>query len=78
MEAQALEGLKRSLFSSYVLACRAYGTALREVLRTTRMRDKILRKLYADPLAQPFLSGPLISLAASKESENGNEGNEKN
>jgi gamma-glutamyl-gamma-aminobutyrate hydrolase PuuD len=60
LEAQPLEDLKRSLFSTYLVACRAYAATLREVLRTTRMRDKILRKLYADPLAQPFLSGPLV------------------
>jgi hypothetical protein len=67
MEAQPLDDLGHFLFSSYLLACRAYAASLREVLRTTRMRDKILRKLYADPLAQPFLSGPLVSLAASME-----------
>ena len=74
LEAQPLEDLKRSLFSTYLVACRAYAASLREVLRTTRMRDKILRKLYANPLAQPFLSGSLVSQAASMESENGNEG----
>ncbi|HEX6482837.1 MAG TPA: gamma-glutamyl-gamma-aminobutyrate hydrolase family protein [Ktedonobacteraceae bacterium] len=78
LEAQPLDNLGRSLFGGYLQACRAYAASLREVLRTTRMRDKFLRKLYADPLAQPFLSGPLISQAASMESENGNEGNEKN
>jgi gamma-glutamyl-gamma-aminobutyrate hydrolase PuuD len=74
LEAQPLEDLKRSLFSTYLVACRAYAASLREVLRTTRMRDKILRKLYANPLAHPFLSGSLVSQAASMESENGNEG----
>lgn len=67
MEAQLLDDLGHFLFSSYLLACRAYAASLREVLRTTRMRDKILRKLYVDPLAQPFLSGPLVSLAVSME-----------
>src|SRR5258706_4251373 len=71
LEAQPLEDLKRSLFSTYLVACRAYAASLREVLRTTRMRDKLLRKLYADPLAQPFLSGPLISQAASMEPSKG-------
>jgi hypothetical protein len=70
LEAQPHNDLSRSLFSSYLLACRAYATTLREVLRTTRMRDKILRKLYADPLAQPFLNGPLFSLDSSMEPEN--------
>jgi hypothetical protein len=67
MEAQPLDELGHSLFNGYLQACRAYAASLREVLRTTRMRDKILRKLYADPLAQPFLSGPLVSQPASME-----------
>jgi gamma-glutamyl-gamma-aminobutyrate hydrolase PuuD len=77
LEAQPLDDLGHCLFSGYLQACRAYAASLREVLRTTRMRDKILRKLYADPLAQPFLSGPLVLQAARMEPEQGNEGSEK-
>jgi gamma-glutamyl-gamma-aminobutyrate hydrolase PuuD len=67
LEAQPLDVLGHSLFRCYLQACRAYAACLREVLRTTRMRDKLLRKLYADPLAQSFLSGPLVSQPASME-----------
>jgi hypothetical protein len=77
LETQPHHGLGHTLFNGYLQACRAYAASLREVLRTTRMRDKILRKLYADSLAQPFLSGPLVSQAGSMEPENGNEGSEK-
>jgi hypothetical protein len=69
LEAQPLDGLGHSLFNGYLQACRAYAASLREVLRTTRMRDKLLRKLYADPLAQPFLSGSLVPEATRMEPE---------
>jgi gamma-glutamyl-gamma-aminobutyrate hydrolase PuuD len=39
LEAQPLDDLGHSLFSGYLQACRAYAASLREVLRTTRMRD---------------------------------------
>jgi gamma-glutamyl-gamma-aminobutyrate hydrolase PuuD len=49
------------LFEMYVRACRAYAGSLRQGLKSTRLRDRILRRLYADPLAQRFLPGPPVS-----------------
>jgi len=48
------------LFEMYVRACRAYAGSLRQGLKSTRLRDRMLRRLYADPLAQRFLSGPPV------------------
>ena len=48
------------LFEMYVRACRAYAGSLRQGLKSTRLRDRILRRLYADPLAQRFLPGPPV------------------
>jgi gamma-glutamyl-gamma-aminobutyrate hydrolase PuuD len=61
-EARPQDMLSRSLFSRYLQASRAYAGSLRAVLKSTRMRDKLLRALYFDPLAQPLLSNPLHSL----------------
>src|SRR5713101_3680300 len=52
------DGLSPYLFEMYVLACRAYAGSLRQGLKSTRLRDRMLRRLYADPLAQRFLPGP--------------------
>ena len=46
------------LFEMYMRACRAYAGSLRQGLTSTRLRDRILRRLYADPLVQRFLPGP--------------------
>jgi len=46
------------LFEMYVRACRSYAGSLRQGLTSTRLRDRMLRRLYADPLAQRFLPGP--------------------
>jgi gamma-glutamyl-gamma-aminobutyrate hydrolase PuuD len=53
--------LSSYLFETYLRACRAYAGSLREGLTSTRLRDRILRRLYADPLAQRFLPGPPVS-----------------
>ena len=53
-------GLSPYLFEMYVRACRAYAGSLRQGLKSTRLRDRILRRLYADPLAQRFLPGPPV------------------
>jgi gamma-glutamyl-gamma-aminobutyrate hydrolase PuuD len=73
LEAQSLDCLGRFLFRSYLLVCRAFAASLREVLGTTRMRDKLLRKLYADPLAQPYLSGPPVFQPAGNVGTTGKE-----
>jgi Peptidase C26 len=52
--------LSSYLFEMYVRACRAYAGSLRQGLKSTRLRDRMLRRLYADPLAQRFLPGPPI------------------
>jgi putative glutamine amidotransferase len=52
--------LSHTLFESFLLACRAYAASLRDELKSTRMRDRMLRRLYADPLVQRFLQGPLV------------------
>src|SRR6266851_3720267 len=52
--------LSSYLFEMYVRACRAYAGSLRDGLKSTRLRDRILRRLYADPLAQRFLPGPPV------------------
>lgn len=52
--------LSSSLFEMYARACRAYAGSLRDGLKSTRLRDRMLRRLYADPLAQRFLPGPPI------------------
>jgi len=52
--------LSQALFESFLLACRAYAASLRDELKSTRMRDRMLRRLYADPLVQRFLQGPLV------------------
>ena len=49
------------LFEMYMRACRAYAGSLRDGLKSTRLRDRILRRLYADPLAQRFLPGSPVS-----------------
>jgi gamma-glutamyl-gamma-aminobutyrate hydrolase PuuD len=49
------DGLSAYLFEMYVRACRAYAGSLRQGLKSARLRDRILRRLYADPLAQRFL-----------------------
>ena len=54
-------GLSPYLFEMYVRACRAYAGSLRQGLKSTRLRDRILRRLYADPLAQRFLPGHPVS-----------------
>jgi len=53
--------LSSYLFETYMRACRAYAGSLREGLTSTRLRDRILRRLYADPLAQRFLPGSSVS-----------------
>ncbi len=55
--------LSHYLFEMYMRACRAYAGSLREGLKSTRLRDRMLRRLYADPLAQRFLPGPPVSNA---------------
>jgi hypothetical protein len=55
--------LSQYLFEMYLRACRAYAGSLREGLKSTRLQDRILRRLYADPLAQRFLPGPTFSNA---------------
>jgi gamma-glutamyl-gamma-aminobutyrate hydrolase PuuD len=52
--------LSSYLFEMYVRACRAYAGSLRQGLKSTRLRDRMLRQLYADPLAQQFLPGPPV------------------
>ncbi len=52
--------LSRFLFQAFLTACRAYAGSLHEVLKTVHMRDRILRRLYHDPLVQRFLQGPLV------------------
>lgn len=63
-EARPQDALSRSLFSRYLQACRAYAGSLHAVLKSTRTRDKLLRALFFDPLAQPFLAHPLLSDSA--------------
>jgi Peptidase C26 len=53
--------LSSYLFEMYMRACRAYAGSLHDGLKSTRLRDRILRRLYADPLAQRFLLGPPVS-----------------
>jgi hypothetical protein len=52
--------LSSYLFEMYVRASRAYAGSLRDGLKSARLRDRILRRLYADPLAQRFLPGPPV------------------
>lgn len=52
--------LSYSLFRAFLAACRAYAASLRGALKSTRMRDRILRPLYVDSLLQSFLSDPLL------------------
>ncbi len=53
--------LSHYLFELYARACRAYAGSLRDGLKSARLRDRMLRRIYADPLAQRFLPGPPIS-----------------
>lgn len=62
-EAWSQDVLSRFLFSRYLQACRAYAGSLHDVLKSTRMRDKILRALYFDPLTQPLLANRFLSEA---------------
>ncbi len=48
------------LFEMYMRACRAYAGSLRDGLTSTRLCDRILRRLYANPLAQRLLSEPPV------------------
>jgi putative glutamine amidotransferase len=52
--------LSHVLFQAFLAACRTYAGSLRDALKTSRMRDHILRRLYRDPLVQRFLQGPLV------------------
>ena len=56
-----LDCLSFYLFEMYMRACRAYAGSLRDGLTSTRLRDRILRWLYANPLAQRLLSEPPVS-----------------
>jgi len=51
--------LSSFLFRSFLMACRSYSASLRDALKATRMRARILCRLYADPLVQRFLQEPL-------------------
>lgn len=51
--------LSNYLFSAFLAACWAYAASLRDELKSPRMHDRMLRRLYADPRAQRFLQGPL-------------------
>jgi len=55
------EPLACSLFHSFLAAGRAYAASLRDALKSVRMRDRILRRLYAEALVQRLLHGPLPS-----------------
>jgi gamma-glutamyl-gamma-aminobutyrate hydrolase PuuD len=46
------------LMQAFLAAARAYSASLRDALKATRMRDRMLRRLYADPLVQRLLQGP--------------------
>jgi putative glutamine amidotransferase len=54
------DALSRFLFQAFLTACRVYAGSLHDVLKTSHMRDRILRRLYRDPLVQRFLQGPLV------------------
>ena len=47
------------LFDAFLTACRAYAASLRDELKSARLHDRMLRRLYADARAQRFLQGPL-------------------
>lgn len=53
--------LSHFLFGAFLAACQAYAGSQREVLKSARIRDHMLRRLYREPLIQRFLQGPLTA-----------------